>query len=78
VLATGRQNQDIAEELMALSTVKRHVTHILDKLGAANRPRPPPAPASLGCSSSARPVPPSTTGRTCQPGQDSTSDGTCG
>jgi LuxR family transcriptional regulator, maltose regulon positive regulatory protein len=37
VLATGRQNQDIAEELMALSTVKRHVTHILDKLGAANR-----------------------------------------
>jgi ATP/maltotriose-dependent transcriptional regulator MalT len=34
----GRPNQEIAEELVvALSTVKKHVTHILGKLGAANR-----------------------------------------
>jgi LuxR family maltose regulon positive regulatory protein len=38
LLAAGRPNQEIAEELVvALSTVKKHVTHILDKLGAANR-----------------------------------------
>ncbi len=38
LLATGKQNREIAEELVvALSTVKKHVTHILDKLGAANR-----------------------------------------
>jgi LuxR family transcriptional regulator, maltose regulon positive regulatory protein len=38
LLAAGRQNQQIAEELVvAPSTVKKHVTHILDKLGAANR-----------------------------------------
>lgn len=38
LLAAGRQNQEIADELVvALSTVKKHVTHILAKLGAANR-----------------------------------------
>jgi LuxR family transcriptional regulator, maltose regulon positive regulatory protein len=38
LLAAGRSNQAIAEELVVtLDTVKRHVTHILDKLGAANR-----------------------------------------
>jgi LuxR family transcriptional regulator, maltose regulon positive regulatory protein len=38
LLADGRSNQAIAEELViTLDTVKRHVTHILDKLGAANR-----------------------------------------
>jgi LuxR family maltose regulon positive regulatory protein len=38
LLAAGRPNQEIAEELVvALSTVKKHVTHILDKLGATNR-----------------------------------------
>jgi LuxR family maltose regulon positive regulatory protein len=38
LLAVGRQNQEIAEELVVtLSTVKKHVTHILEKLGAANR-----------------------------------------
>jgi LuxR family transcriptional regulator, maltose regulon positive regulatory protein len=38
LLAAGRPNQQIAEELVvALSTVKKHVNHILDKLGAANR-----------------------------------------
>jgi LuxR family transcriptional regulator, maltose regulon positive regulatory protein len=38
LLATGKPNQRIADELViTLETVKRHVTHILDKLGAANR-----------------------------------------
>jgi LuxR family transcriptional regulator, maltose regulon positive regulatory protein len=38
LLAAGKPNQTIAEELViTLDTVKRHVTHILDKLGAANR-----------------------------------------
>ena len=38
LLAGGRPNQQIAEELVVtLDTVKKHVSHILDKLGAANR-----------------------------------------
>jgi LuxR family transcriptional regulator, maltose regulon positive regulatory protein len=38
LLAVGRSNQQIADELVvALDTVKKHVGHILDKLGAANR-----------------------------------------
>jgi LuxR family transcriptional regulator, maltose regulon positive regulatory protein len=38
LLAAGRPNQRIAEELVvAPNTVKKHVTHILEKLGAANR-----------------------------------------
>jgi LuxR family transcriptional regulator, maltose regulon positive regulatory protein len=38
LLAAGRSNQQIADELVVvLDTVKRHVGHILDKLGAANR-----------------------------------------
>jgi LuxR family maltose regulon positive regulatory protein len=38
LLAAGRPNQQIARELVvAPSTVKKHVTHILEKLGAANR-----------------------------------------
>jgi LuxR family maltose regulon positive regulatory protein len=38
LLAAGKPNQQIADELVvALNTVKRHVTHILEKLGAANR-----------------------------------------
>jgi LuxR family transcriptional regulator, maltose regulon positive regulatory protein len=38
LLAAGEPNQAIAEELViSLETVKRHVTHILDKLGVANR-----------------------------------------
>jgi LuxR family transcriptional regulator, maltose regulon positive regulatory protein len=36
--AAGKPNQQIAEELVvALNTVKKHVAHILTKLGAANR-----------------------------------------
>jgi LuxR family maltose regulon positive regulatory protein len=38
LLAAGKSNPAIAAELViTLDTVKRHVTHILDKLGAANR-----------------------------------------
>jgi LuxR family maltose regulon positive regulatory protein len=38
LLAAGRSNQQIAEELVvAVNTVKKHVAHILAKLGAANR-----------------------------------------
>jgi DNA-binding CsgD family transcriptional regulator len=38
LLAAGKSNPAIAQELViTLDTVKRHITHILDKLGAANR-----------------------------------------
>jgi LuxR family transcriptional regulator, maltose regulon positive regulatory protein len=38
LLAVGRSNQQIAEELVvALDTAKKHVSHILDKLGVVNR-----------------------------------------
>jgi LuxR family transcriptional regulator, maltose regulon positive regulatory protein len=38
LLAAGKPNPAIAQELViTLDTVKRHVTHILDKLGVANR-----------------------------------------
>src|SRR6266540_2676550 len=38
LLAAGKQNHQIADELyVALDTVKKHVTHIFEKLGAANR-----------------------------------------
>ena len=38
MLAAGRPNQAIARDLVvALDTVKKHVSHILDKLRAANR-----------------------------------------
>ena len=38
LLAQGRSNQQIAQELViALDTVKRHVSHILSKLGVTNR-----------------------------------------
>ncbi len=37
MLATGRSNQAIARELVvSLDTVKKHVGHVLGKLGAAN------------------------------------------
>ena len=38
LLAIGRSNQAIAGQLVVtLDTVKKHVSHIMDKLGAANR-----------------------------------------
>jgi len=38
LLAAGTSNQQIASELVvALETAKKHVSHILGKLGAANR-----------------------------------------
>jgi LuxR family maltose regulon positive regulatory protein len=38
LLAAGKSNQQIADELVVvIDTVKKHVGHILDKLGAANR-----------------------------------------
>jgi LuxR family transcriptional regulator, maltose regulon positive regulatory protein len=37
LLAAGKPNQRIAHDLVvALNTVKKHLTHILGKLGAAN------------------------------------------
>ena len=38
MLAAGRSNQAIAHELViTLDTVKKHVGHVLPKLGAASR-----------------------------------------
>ena len=38
MLATGQSNHDIARDLViSLDTVKKHVTHLLAKLGAVNR-----------------------------------------
>jgi LuxR family transcriptional regulator, maltose regulon positive regulatory protein len=38
LLAAGRSNQRVAGDLVvSLDTVKKHVSHVLDKLGAANR-----------------------------------------
>jgi LuxR family transcriptional regulator, maltose regulon positive regulatory protein len=38
LVAAGRSNQQIADELVVvLDTVKKHVGHLLAKLGAANR-----------------------------------------
>jgi ATP/maltotriose-dependent transcriptional regulator MalT len=38
LLAAGRSNRRIAQELVVtLDTIKKHVSHVLDKLGAGNR-----------------------------------------
>jgi LuxR family maltose regulon positive regulatory protein len=38
MLAAGQSNQDIARSLfISLDTVKKHVSHLLAKLGATNR-----------------------------------------
>jgi LuxR family transcriptional regulator, maltose regulon positive regulatory protein len=38
LVAAGRPNREIADELVvSLETVKKHLSHIFDKLGAANR-----------------------------------------
>ena len=52
LLAQGSSNQDIAEELVvALSTVKHHVSTILSKLGASNRTQAVAQARSLGLAS---------------------------
>jgi len=38
MLAAGKRNREIADELVVtLDTVKKHVTHTIEKLGAASR-----------------------------------------
>ena len=38
LLAAGRSNQQIADELViSLNTVRRHVSNVFDKTGVANR-----------------------------------------
>jgi len=38
LMAAGKQNKEIADQLyVTVDTVKKHVTHILEKLGASNR-----------------------------------------
>ena len=38
LIAEGKRNRDIADELVVtLETVKKHVSHIFDKLGTTNR-----------------------------------------
>ena len=49
LLAAGRANREIAAELyVTLDTVKKHVTHILGKLGVANRTQAAARARSLG------------------------------
>jgi LuxR family maltose regulon positive regulatory protein len=49
LLAEGKSNQQIADELgVVIDTVKKHVGHILDKLGAANRTQAVARARSLG------------------------------
>ena len=64
LLKAGSSNRQIADELVVtVETVKKHVSHILDKLGLPTAPKPWPAPASWGCSSSGFfPLPVSTFG----------------
>src|SRR5215470_10245546 len=53
LLAAGKPNREIAEELViSLDTAKRHVTHILDKLGVANRTQAVTRARELGCCAS--------------------------
>ena len=47
MLAAGMSNQHIAGQfVVTLNTVIKHVTHLLDKLGAANRTEAAPGPGS--------------------------------
>jgi LuxR family maltose regulon positive regulatory protein len=49
LLAAGRRNREIAEELyVSVDTVKKHVSHILDKLAASNRTEAVAEAVSLG------------------------------
>ena len=58
LLAARMPNPRIAQELVvSLDTVKKHVSHLLGKLGAANAPRPSPGPAARPDPLTGRPVP---------------------
>ena len=58
LLAARMPNPRIAQELVvSLDTVKKHVSHLLGKLGAANAPRPPPGPAARPDPLTGRPRP---------------------
>ena len=59
LVAAGRPNQQIADELVGpLDTVKKHLSHVFDTLGAANRSDAVAEPASSACSpKQARPMP---------------------
>ena len=49
LLAAGKPNRDIAQELVVtLETVKKHTSHIFDKLGVANRTEAVAHARSLG------------------------------
>jgi LuxR family maltose regulon positive regulatory protein len=49
LLATGRPNREIAAELfVTLDTIKKHVTHIFEKLGVTNRTEAAARARSLG------------------------------
>jgi len=63
LIAAGRSNQRIAHDLVvALDTVKTHVTHILGKLGAANRTEAAARARQLGLIPDTAPKPRSTLG----------------
>ena len=56
MLAAGRSNQAIAGQLVVtLDTVKKHVSHVLGKLGAANRTEAVARARELGLSLTLRP-----------------------
>ena len=58
LIAAGKSNQRIAHDLVvALDTVKTHVTHILGKLGAANRTEAAARARQLGLIPDAAPPP---------------------
>jgi ATP/maltotriose-dependent transcriptional regulator MalT len=63
LIAAGKPNQRIAHDLVvALDTVKKHVTHILGKLGAANRTEAAARARQLGLIPDTAPQPRSTLG----------------
>ena len=58
LLAAGKSNQRIARDLVVtLDTVKTHVTHVLGKLGAANRTEAAARARQLGLLPDAGPQP---------------------
>jgi LuxR family maltose regulon positive regulatory protein len=59
LLAAGKPNREIADELyVAVDTVKKHVTHIFEKLGAANRTQATARARELGLLAVAAEAPP--------------------